>query len=66
MRGAEQARKRFMLTFSKLPGQEFGPYLFGDAVRELTIAALLSPLAARNTVLDSVLGPSTAETGESA
>lgn len=42
------------LSFSKLPGQKFGPYPWKDAVTELTFSALLSRADARNLVLDAL------------
>lgn len=45
--------KKFTLVFSKLPGRTFGPYDFAEAVRDLTVSALLSPMDARNLVMDA-------------
>jgi hypothetical protein len=60
-------RKRYTLTHSKLPEQEFGPYSFADAIKELRIGALLSVLDARNLVMDAATSAdrtATAPTGE--
>lgn len=46
-------RKRYTLTFSKLPGRSFGPYDFAEAIGQLRIAALLSALEARDLVMDA-------------
>lgn len=61
-RFGNETSRAFTLTFSKLPGQSFGPYSFSEAVRDLRVSALLAPLAARNLVLDAMSGPATAET----
>lgn len=45
--------KRFRLSFSRLPGADFGPYDFAETVPQLQVAALLEPLEARNLVLDA-------------
>jgi hypothetical protein len=47
------ARKRYTLTFSKLPGQSFGPYEFAEAISQLYVCALLSRPDARNLVMDA-------------
>ncbi len=53
--------KRFVSTFSALPGRMFGPYDFAEMARDLTVSALLSPRAARDLVLDAHdLGSATA------
>jgi hypothetical protein len=44
---------RFRLSFSQLPGKTFGPYNFTETARDLTVSALLSPMDARNLVLDA-------------
>lgn len=55
--------KEWTLEFSRLPGQKFGPYGFTEVIGQLRIAALLSPLDARNLVMDAVTqGTVTAET----
>jgi hypothetical protein len=46
-------RKRYTLTFSKLAGEKFGPYGFAEAIGQLRVAALLSPLDARDLVMDA-------------
>jgi hypothetical protein len=51
------------LQFSQLPGKTFGPWGFAEIIRELTVSALLSPLAARNLVIDASTGTATAEMG---
>lgn len=58
-------RKSYTLTFSKLPGQKFGPFGLAEAIQDLTVSALLDPLAARSLVMDAATGGSaTTETGE--
>ena len=48
------ARKRWTLTFSKLPDHKpFGPYDFAEAIGQLRVGALLEPLEARNLVMDA-------------
>lgn len=44
---------RFTVQFSALPDQTFGPWNFTRTTRDLTISALLSPMDARNLVLDA-------------
>jgi hypothetical protein len=44
---------RFTVQFSMLPDRTFGPWNFTQTVRDLTISALLTPMAARNLVLDA-------------
>lgn len=59
-------RKRYRLAFSKLPGQDFGPYDFAEAIGQLHVGALLSRLDARNLVMDAATSPdhtATAPTG---
>lgn len=46
-------RKRFLVMFSVLPGREFGPWVFDETVRDLTVSAMLTPQEARNLVLDA-------------
>jgi hypothetical protein len=54
---------RFSISFSKLPKQDFGPYDLTEAVRDLRISALLSPIEARNLVMDAAVdGTATTET----
>ena len=61
----DETSRAYTLTFSKLPGQPFGPYSFTQAVRDLRVSALLEPLAARDLVLDATTeGTATTETGE--
>jgi len=45
--------KGFISEFSKLPGQQFGPWDFSEMSRDLRISALLSPRAARDLVLEA-------------
>lgn len=45
--------KRFVTSFSALPGRTFGPWDFAETVRDLTVSALLPPRAARDLVLDA-------------
>lgn len=47
--------KRFTLEFSRLPGKSFGPWSFEETIRDLTISALLEPLAARDLVMDAAV-----------
>ncbi|MFD3923074.1 hypothetical protein [Streptomyces sp. NPDC058595] len=55
---------RYVSEFSALPGQTFGPWAFAEMIRDLTISALLEPLAARDLVIDAALGgEATATTG---
>lgn len=54
---------QYTLQFSQLPGKTFGPWGFAEIIRELTVSALLSPLAARNLVIDASTGTATAEMG---
>ena len=53
----------YRLAFSKLPGSEFGPYRFAEAITDLRVSALLSPIDARNLVMDATTeGTATRET----
>jgi hypothetical protein len=55
---------RVTLAFSKLSGQTFGPYPWGEAITDLTISALLSRVDARALVFDAiVVGSATREVG---
>lgn len=57
-------RKKYWSEFSKLPGQEFGPYDFAEIVSDLRVSALLEPLEARDLVLDAnANGSATTEVG---
>lgn len=47
--------KRFTSEFSRLPGQIFGPYGFPELCRDLTVSALLTPMEARNLVMDAAV-----------
>jgi hypothetical protein len=56
--------KRYKLSFSKLPGQSFGPYSSDEAIRDLRVSALLEPVAACKLVVDATIdGSATTETG---
>lgn len=48
-------KRRYTLEFSRLPTQNFGPYEFPDAAQHLRLAALLSPVEARNAVMDAAV-----------
>ena len=57
-------RKRYRLSFSKLPGRTFGPYDLRDAVTQLYVGALLERIDARTLVLDAAMnGTATTEVG---
>lgn len=43
--------KRFVSSFSALPGSEFGPWGFDEMIRDLRVSALLSAPEARDLVL---------------
>lgn len=45
--------KRYYLTFSRLPGKKFGPWTQAEAIRDLTVSALLDRLDARTLVMDA-------------
>jgi hypothetical protein len=47
-------RKRYRLVFSDLPEREFGPYDFTEVIGQIRVAALLSPMEARNLVLEAL------------
>ena len=54
--------KRFVSAYSALPGREFGPFDFAEMIRDLRVAALLTPQTAFDLVCDaSVNGSATAE-----
>jgi hypothetical protein len=56
---------RFTLSFSRLPGRTSGPFDFAEAVRDLTVSALLVPVDARNLVMDaSTDGVAVSHTGD--
>lgn len=44
---------RYEVKFSALPGRVFGPGSFVETVRDLRVSALLTPVDARNLVLDA-------------
>jgi hypothetical protein len=53
---------RFVSEFSPLPGRTFGPWDLPEMIQDLTISALLTPLQAREVVMDAaVLGEATTE-----
>lgn len=53
--------QKFTVTFSRLPAHTFRPWGFPETIRDLTISALLTPLAARDLVMDAaVQGSATA------
>lgn len=59
-RQGKLGRARFQIAFSALPGRTFGPWSFAQTVRDLTVSALLSPLGARNLVMEAgALGSAT-------
>lgn len=63
---SNRIHQQVTLHFSKLPGQDFGPYVWMDAVTDLTISALLTRIDARSLVLDALTSPdgqATTETG---
>lgn len=49
-----EGHQQVVLAFSKLPGQEFGPYPWPEAVTDLTVSALLTRPAARDLVLTAL------------
>lgn len=56
--------QRFTVTFSQLPGRTFGPWEFAQTVRDLQVSALLSPISARDLVMDAATqGSATSEMG---
>lgn len=58
--------KRFTVSFSKLPGKTFGPWDLAEMVRDLRISALLTPLQARELVMDAAIkGSASIEVAES-
>lgn len=48
----------YVVTFSALPGQTFGPWSFAETVTDLRISALLPAVEARNLVLDAFVSDS--------
>jgi hypothetical protein len=50
--------KDFTTSFSKLPDETFGPYSFVDVIQDLKVSALLSPVDARNLVMDAAVNGS--------
>lgn len=55
--------KRFAVSFSALPGQSFGPWEFAETVRDLRVSALLTPMEARDLVMDAASGSATRPVG---
>lgn len=56
--------KRFTSQFSVLPGRTFGPWEMAEMIRDLTVSALLTPMQARDLVIDaSAHGSATNVTG---
>ena len=51
--GKKRVNARYTSEFSALPGQTFGPFDFAEMGRDLRVSALLSPIQARNLVLDA-------------
>jgi hypothetical protein len=51
--GKPSNKGRYTVTFSQLPGKSFGPWDFVNTVRDLGFSAMLTPLDARNLVLDT-------------
>jgi len=49
---------RFALSFSALPGRSFGSWDFPETVGQLRVAALLSPVEARDLVMDAAVNGS--------
>lgn len=59
-KATKQLNAKYTVSFSVLPDRTFSPWDFVRTVHDLTISALLSPLDARNLVLDAhVNGTST-------
>lgn len=52
-RQGKLGRDRFQVAFSALPGRTFGPWDFARTVQDLTVSALLSPLDARDLVMEA-------------
>ncbi|MFI1765347.1 hypothetical protein ACH41H_25275 [Streptomyces sp. NPDC020800] len=46
---------RYVSEFSALPGRTFGPWDFSEMIRDLKVSALLTPLAARDLVMDAAV-----------
>jgi hypothetical protein len=44
---------KYVLTFSALPDQHFGPMSFHETAQDLTVSALMTPLRAREAILDA-------------
>jgi hypothetical protein len=59
----DPGHRAWLVEFSKLPGRTFGPWDFGETVRDLRVSALLEPVEARNLVMDATAaGTATTET----
>jgi hypothetical protein len=53
----------YRLTFSKLPGQEFGPWRFDETIGDLRVSTSVSHLDARDLVMEATTeGTATRET----
>jgi hypothetical protein len=45
------SQTKYVLEFSKLPDQHFGPWGFHETARDLTVSALMTATAARDAVM---------------
>lgn len=54
---------RYAVSFSALPGRSFGPWEFAETVRDLRVSALLTPMEARDLVMDAAGGSATRAVG---
>jgi len=45
----------YLLTFAKLPGREFGPYGYREAMEQLAMGALIARQEARDALLDAFI-----------
>jgi hypothetical protein len=62
-KGKSTSSGRYLVTFSRLPGQTFGPWDMPETVQDLRVSALLDPREARDLVLDAAVnGSATTET----
>ena len=53
---------KYVCEVSQLPGQTFGPWDMPEMIQDLTISALLTPLQARDVVMDAAIhGEATTE-----
>ena len=53
MRGSK-GTPQVLVEYSHMPGRERGPWEWTEAIRDLRVAGKLSPLDARNLVLDAL------------